>query len=75
MQIKLKPNLNGPESVPLREYFKDFPLTVTIFDAKDNVIRKETINYGDAQHRKWLGRVTWWACNNGYIVETCKAEE
>ena len=66
-----KPNLNGPESVPLREYIKHFPLTVTIYDGKDNVIRSEDIDYGNYEHRKWIGRVTYWACSQGYVVETC----
>ena len=66
----MKPNLNGPESIPLRDYVKKFPLTVTVYDTNDNVVREETIDYGNFDHRKWLGRVTYWGCSNGHIVET-----
>lgn len=67
------PNLNGPESVPLRDYVKSFPLIVAVIDQDDNVIREETIDYGNFEHRKWLGRITYWACSNNFIVETKKA--
>lgn len=62
-------NLNGPESVPLREYVKHFMMIVTVYDG-DKVIREETIDYGNIEQRRWLGRVTFWACSNGYAVET-----
>ena len=71
---KIDPNLNGPESIPLRDFVKSFPLTVTIYDAKGLIVRKETIDYGNFEHRKWLGRVTFWACSNNYMVETAKAK-
>lgn len=69
------PNLQGPESVPLREYVKSFLITVTIYDKNDNVIREETIDYGNRDHRQWLGKVTFWGCNEGYVIETSKAKE
>jgi hypothetical protein len=71
--MELKPNLQGPESVPLRDYVKSFPMTVTVYDTEDVVMREETIDYGNFEHRKWLGRITFWACSNGYLVETRKA--
>jgi hypothetical protein len=64
---------SGPEDMPLREYIKNFPLTVSIFDG-DKLIREEYIDYGNFEHRKWLGKVTFWACNEGYTVETMKTE-
>lgn len=64
-----EPNLNGPESVPLREYIKSFPLIVTIFD-NDKVVREEKVDYSDKTHRQWIGKVTVWAITNGYTVET-----
>jgi hypothetical protein len=70
-----QPNLHGEESVPLKEYVKHFPLTVTVYDAKDNVIRQEHIDYGNFEHRKWIGRVTFWACSQGYVVETQAKKE
>lgn len=73
---KITPNLNGPESVPIRDYVEVFALKVSVLDIKNNdkVIREETIDYGNFEHRKWLGRVTYWACKNGYAVETMAAE-
>lgn len=68
-----EPNLNGPESVPLREFVKSFMVMVTIFDG-DKVLREEKVDFGNPQHRQWIGKVTYWACSNGYAVETCKAE-
>lgn len=68
------PNLNGPEAMPLREYVKDFPLIIVVYDG-DRLIRKEEINYGNSEHRKWLGKITYWACSNHYSVETMAAED
>lgn len=68
------PNLNGPESVPLRDYVKSFPLVICVYDG-DKLIREEKIDYGNNEHRKWLGRVTFWACINHYSVETMSAED
>lgn len=72
---KIQPNLNGPESIPLRDHNQEFPMKVTVIDIKndDKVLREETIDYANHEHRKWLGRVTYWACTNGYAVETMKA--
>lgn len=68
------PNLNGPESLPLRNYIEHLPLTVTVYDDKDNVMREEKIDYSTPDHRKWIGRVTVWACTNGFTVEVRKTE-
>jgi hypothetical protein len=73
MSKKKLPNLNGPESIPLRDYVKSFPMIVTVYDDDDNVIREEVIDYGNAEHRRWLGKVTHWACSNGNVVQTQKA--
>lgn len=64
---------SGPEDMPLREYVKSFPMVVTIYNG-DDIVREEHIDYGNFEHRKWLGKVTFWACSNGYTVETMKAE-
>lgn len=68
-----QPNLNGPETMPLREVIEHFPLTITIYDKNDKPIRTEEIDYGNRAHRIWLGKITFWACNQGYVVETAKA--
>lgn len=63
------PNLNGPESIPLRDYVKSLPLTVQVYDGT-NCIRTENIDYSNAEHRKWIGKVTVWAAANKYEVRT-----
>jgi hypothetical protein len=61
----------GPEDLPLKEYLKSFPLVVFVYDIKnDKVVREEKIDYSNYKHRQWLGRVTVWACQNHYSVET-----
>lgn len=64
---------SGPESIPLMTPVTDFPLTVTVYDANDVVVKEETVQYSNYEHRKWIGRITYWACSNGYTVETRKA--
>jgi hypothetical protein len=72
----LNPNLNGPESIPLKEYNKFFPLVINIYNLKDDqLIRTEKIDYGNYEHRKWLGRITYFACTNGMSVETMAAKD
>lgn len=63
---------SGPWSMPLREYVKSFPIVVAIYDG-EKLVHEEKIDYGNYEHRKWLGRATFWACNQGYVVETSKA--
>ncbi len=62
---------NGPEFAPLREYVKDFKIIVEIWDDKgDLLIRTERMNYGKADDRVWLGKLSFWAWTNGHTVET-----
>ena len=64
----------GPEFAPLRNYVKEFKIIVDIIDKDDNVIRTEQMDYGKPEDRIWLGRLSFWAWDNGYLVETHKAE-
>lgn len=67
---------SGPEDIPLMEFIKSFPIVVSIIDlATDKVIRTEHIDYGNHLHRKWLGKVTYYACTNGKAVETVAAKD
>ena len=61
---------SGPWDAPLREYVKKHLLKITVYDFEDNVIKQETIDYGNYEHRKFLGKVTYWATTNKYSVET-----
>ena len=65
-----KPVPKGPWDLPLREYVKSFPIVVAIYDG-EKLVHEEKIDYGNYEHRKWLGRATYWATSNGYSVVRC----
>ena len=62
----------GAENVPLREINKNLPILVIVYDLKNNdkVVEEKRLNYGDAEDRKWLGRISFWAYQNHCSVET-----
>ena len=61
----------GPEDMPLQKYVAEFPMVIILKDVKSGrSIREERINYSDNEARRWLGRITYFACTNGYSVET-----
>lgn len=61
----------GPESIPLKQWVKSFNAVILIYNVSDdNIVRKEVIDYGDSEQRKWLGKVTFWAWQNGMYVKT-----
>lgn len=64
--------LTGPEDLPLRGgYIKTFPMMILIRDLKvDKIIRKEQIDYGKIEDRRWLGRISYYCCTNNLSVET-----
>lgn len=66
--------LEGPEGIPQLGYVRLFKMMVTVYDKNDKIVREQEIDYGNYENRKWLGRVTFWACSNGMTVETRKAE-
>ena len=45
----------------LRNFVKSFPMVVSVYDG-EKLIHEEKIDYGNYEHRKWLGRVTYWGC-------------
>ena len=63
---------SGAENVPLREINKNLQTLVLVYDLKndDKPLVEKRINYGDAEDRKWLGRITFWALTNHCSVET-----
>jgi hypothetical protein len=63
---------NGAENVPLREINKHLPTLVLVYDLRndDAPLVEKRINYGDAEDRKWLGRISYWALTNHCSVET-----
>lgn len=66
---------NGPEFIPIKNYVKEFKILVTLFDKDDNVVREEKMDYGKAEDRVWLGRLSYYAWSNGYTVETKALKE
>lgn len=62
----------GAENIPLREINKEMPVLVVVYDLAndDAVVVEKEINYGDAEDRKWLGRITFYAVTNHCSVET-----
>lgn len=69
-----KVDLSGPWDEKLSEYIKSFPLVVTVFDKKDKIIVEKSIDYSVKEHRIWIGRLTIWAINKGYVVETASGK-
>lgn len=66
-----RPFLDGPENNSPSNIVRSFPIVVSVYKSDDDKpIREEAIDYGNYHHRKWLGRITYWALSNGYLVET-----
>jgi len=63
---------SGDEFKPLKEFNTHFPAYVFVLDIKqDNTIIKQgEFDYANFEHRKWLGKLTFWALSNGYSIET-----
>ena len=70
----MKPNLQGPESAPLLNSIESLPVTVTIYDKNDTIIRQEQIDFSNRRHRIWIGQITAWAIAQDYVVETSKGK-
>jgi len=61
----------GAENIPLKQINKDLQILVMVYDlATDKLIEEKRMNYGDAEDRKHLGRITFWALTNHCSVET-----
>lgn len=76
MELK-PPNPDGPENVPLQGFNKTFKVAVFIIDLKNNdeIIDMREIDYGKLDDRRWLGRVSFWAWDKGYSVETMAVKD
>lgn len=65
-----------PENVPLKDYIKSFKMMVVVYNLETELVEREIeVDYGDADDRKWLGRVSFWACTNKRSVETMSLED
>lgn len=66
----------GPWDIPLKGYIKELLIIVLIKDIKSNrYIDEKKVNYSDPEIRKYLGRVSYWAWSNGYLVETMSLKD
>lgn len=66
---------SGPWDVPIRDFVKECKIKVSVLDVKDDdkVIHEVVLEYGNYDDRKFLGKITYWAITNGYVVETAAA--
>lgn len=57
---------------PQRNYIKSLPVTVFVIDLRNNddIIHKHEIDLSNKDDRVWLGKVTAWAVQNHYSIET-----
>lgn len=57
------------DTSPLREYVKTYPIILEIYDG-DTLIKSEKLDYGNFEDKKYLGRLSYWAWEKNYTVET-----
>jgi hypothetical protein len=63
-----------PEFAPLRNYNKQFMFEVRVYDENDTCIRTEVMDYGNADDRQWLGKISFYYWNIGCTIETFKQQ-
>lgn len=61
---------NGPEFIPLRNYIKECKILVLLCDADKKEIRREIMDYGSSEDRVWLGKLSFFAWQQGWSVIT-----
>ena len=66
----------GAWDIPLRGYVKEFFIIVRVKDIKSSrYIQEFKVNYSDVEVRKWIGRISYWAWTNKYLIETMSLED
>ncbi len=65
-------NKNGPEFIPLRNFNKECKIDVVVYDTNDKEIRREVMDYGKREDREWLGKLSFYCWEQGWVVETSK---
>lgn len=76
MNNKISKDLSGDWDIPLQNFNNHFLIKATIYkpaknDKEEDIeIASRTIDYGNYEHRKFLGRFSFYAWTNGYVVET-----
>lgn len=79
MNNKISKNLKGDWDIPIfkeRDFNNNFLIKVSMIKPaqndkeEDKVIDEKIIDYGNFNHRKFLGRFSFYAWTNGYLIET-----
>ena len=67
----------GIENVPLLSPNTDCPIMVFVIDLKNNdeVVEQKELNLANHEHRKYLGKLTFWAVNNSHSIETMSVKD
>lgn len=67
----------GIENVPLFSPNTDCPIMVFVIDLKNNdeVVEQKELNLANHEHRKYLGKLTFWAVNNSHSIETMSVKD
>lgn len=67
----------GIENVPLLAPNTDCPIMVFVIDLKNNdeVVEQKELNLANHEHRKYLGKLTFWAVNNNHSIETMSVKD
>lgn len=61
----------GIENVPLREVNKECPIIAIVVDLETgDTVQTLELDYAKIDDRKHLGRISFWAIQNGHSVET-----
>jgi hypothetical protein len=67
----------GIENVPLLSPNTDCPIMVFVIDLKNDseVVEQKELNLANHEHRKYLGKLTFWAVNNNHSIETMSVKD
>lgn len=67
---------SGPWDNPIPDYIKSRKMVVLIHDLEKEIIEHEFIvDYGNYEHRKFLGKLTYYAITNNRSIESLSIEE
>lgn len=71
-----QPYRKGVENIPLQEINKSCPITIYVIDnTTDKTVETKQLDYGKAEDRKYLGRISFWAFSNNHTIETIATKD
>lgn len=67
----------GIENIPLRAPNNHCPIMVFVIDLHndDAVVEQKELDLANPEDRKYLGKITFWAVNNGHSIETMSVKD